>query len=148
MVAMQRSVTDAFAEAVQMFFKTQPLPETLPQTAMRPATPAEGLQGTGHRACDCLLCACVVSISRLPDLMPRLSQALEARGSCVPQFTLMCLSGNCNDACAHAKSLSHTLWGLVFTRPLAQNIELYVSQARGKNVRFAPSQDKSQAICK
>lgn len=68
--------------------------------------------------------------------MPRLSQALEARGSCVPRFTLMCLSGNPKDACVHTKSLSHTpseAWCSLVHRLY---IKLYVSQAGGRKVRF------------
>lgn len=108
-------------------FKTQFSPKTLSQTAKRPTTAAKGFQGTGYGACVWLpLCACVVSVSKLQDLMPWLSQALEERGlQCSPIQFDVSLATTMMPVCTQ-KSFIHTLWALAFTHPapLARNTEL------------------------
>lgn len=88
-------------------FKTQFSPKTLSQTAKRPTTPAQGFQRTGYWACDSL---CVHAHHRYQNSRIWCRDchgSLKWGGSCVPQFSLMCLSSNHNDACAHTK-IFHT----------------------------------------
>lgn len=87
-----RSVVDAFAQVAPMFFRLHPRPATLPPNGNDTCNAGRRFAGNGTSSSELPLCACAVSVSRLPDLTPRLSQALEARGSCVPRFTLMCVS--------------------------------------------------------